>query len=82
MIPFKPLTDLPTHEVLNMPPHLGDQDLWMNDSALREGVLREGGGWALDKLQRMGKTFGNNEVFEKAEQANRNPPQMKAFDRY
>jgi len=44
--------------------------------------LREGGGWALDKLQRMGKTFGNNEVFEKAEQANRNPPQMKAFDRY
>ena len=30
----------------------------------------------------MGKTFGSNEFFERVEQANRNPPQMKAFDRY
>ena len=82
MIPIKPLTDLPTHEVINMPPHLEDQDLWMSDSALREGVKREGGSWAQEKLERLGKTFGSIEVFEKAEQANCNLPQMKAFDRY
>jgi len=43
MIPLKPLANLPTHEVTNMPPHLGDQDLWLTDAALREGVAREGG---------------------------------------
>ena len=31
MIPVKPLVMLPTHEVTNMPPHLGNQDLWAND---------------------------------------------------
>ena len=82
MIPFKPQKDLPTHEVLNMPPHLGDQDLWMSDPALRDGVAREGGSWAEEKLAKLGKTFGSAEVLEKADQANRNPPQMKPFDRY
>ena len=82
MIPFKPQKDLPTHEVLNMPAHLGDQDLWMSDPALRDGVAREGGSWAEEKLAKLGKTFGSEEVFEKADQANRNPPQMKPFDRY
>ena len=55
MIPFKPQKDLPTHEVLNMPPHLGDQDLWMSDPALRDGVVREGGSWAEEKLAKLGK---------------------------
>ena len=82
MIPFKPQKDLPTHEVLNMPPHLGDQDLWMSDPALRDGVAREGGSWAEEKLAKLGTTFGSAEVLEKADQANRNPPQMKPFDRY
>ena len=62
MIPFKPQKDLPTHEVLNMPPHLGDQDLWMSDPALRDGVAREGGSWAEEKLAKLGKIFGSAEV--------------------
>ena len=82
MIPFKPQKDLPTHEVLNMPPHLGDQDLWMSDPALRDGVAREGGGWAEEKLAKLRKIFGSAEVSEKADPANRNPPQMKPFERY
>ena len=46
MIPARPLANLPTHDVENMPPYIGDQDLWSNDQALLEGIEREGAGWA------------------------------------
>lgn len=82
MIPIKPLATLPTHEVTNMPPHLGDQDLWEGDVVLRETVMREGGSGAVDKLVSFGKVAGAAETFEKADQANRHPPEIKAFDRH
>jgi putative acyl-CoA dehydrogenase len=82
MIPAKPLAVLPTHEVTNMPPHLGDQDLWQSDAALREGVAREGGGWTEQKLAEFGKIAGAAEIFEKADQANRHGPEIRAFDRH
>ncbi len=82
MIPHKPLAQLPTHEVTNMPPHLGDQDLWATDAALREGVAREGGGWAENKLAEFGKLAGRAEIFEKADAANRHAPEIKPFDRH
>jgi putative acyl-CoA dehydrogenase len=81
MIPLKPLANLPTHEVTNMPPHLGDQDLWRDDVALCEGVAREGGAWAADKLAAFGKIAGAAETFDKADQANKHTPELKAFDR-
>ncbi len=67
MIPVKPLANLKTHDVTNMPPHLGDQDLWRNDAALREGVAREGGGWAAETLGAFGQIAGAAEIFEKAD---------------
>ena len=82
MIPIKPVANLPTHEVTNMPPHLGDQDMWRNDGALRDGVAREGGGWARDKLAAFGTIAGAAEIFEKADLANRHVPELKSFDRY
>ena len=82
MIPINPLANLATHEVLNMPPHLGDQDLWSSDLALREGIKREGGGWATEKLATFGKIAGSTEIFEKADQANKHTPEIKTFDRY
>ncbi|MDH3378350.1 MAG: acyl-CoA dehydrogenase family protein [Gammaproteobacteria bacterium] len=82
MIPRTPLASLPTHDVINMPPHLGDQDFWQSDNALQEGVLREGGSWAASHLATFGKLAGANDTFEKAEQANRSAPELKAFDRY
>ncbi len=82
MIPVKPLANLKTHDVTNMPPHLGDQDLWRNDAALREGVAREGGGWAAETLADFGRIAGAAEIFEKADLANRHTPELKSFDRY
>ncbi len=82
MIPFKPTTDLPTHEVVNMPPLIGDQDLWANDSALQTAVAREGAGWASDHLSAFGCEVGVDETFRKADQANRHAPELRAFDQH
>ncbi len=82
MNPRHPIANLPTHEVTNMPPHLGDQDLWTTDVALKQGVAREGGDWATSHLAKFGRQAGRQEVFELADQANRFSPELKAFDRY
>ncbi len=82
MTPRSPIAELITHNVTNMPPHLGDQDLWRDDIVLREWVGHCGGGWAEDQLAKLGKAAGAAETFEMADAANRNPPELKAFDRY
>jgi len=82
MSPRDPISNLPTHDVTNMPPYLGDQDLWTSDVALREGVARENGGWAVSHLAQFGKEAGREEVFDLADQANRFGPELKPFDRY
>ncbi|MCR9213442.1 MAG: acyl-CoA dehydrogenase family protein [Proteobacteria bacterium] len=81
MNPRNPIASLPTHDVTNMPPAIGDQDLFATDIALIEGVKREGADWALDALTEFGRIAGAEETVEKANQANANPPVMKAFDR-
>ena len=65
-----------------MPPHLGDRDLWAEDTALREGVRREGAAWAEARIAAFGRLVGRAEVAEKAEQANRHGPELRSFDRY
>ena len=81
-VPLRPRAALATHEVFNMPPHLGDRDLWTQDTALREGVRREGAAWAEERIAAFGRLVGRAEVTEKAEQANRHGPELKPFDRY
>jgi putative acyl-CoA dehydrogenase len=82
MIPERPLASLPTHDVFNMPPHLGDQDLWASDAALQNAVAGEGAAWAQPQLQQFGALIGRHECFALAEQANNFPPELRAFDRY
>jgi len=82
MKPRAPISTLFTHEVTNTPPHLGDQDLWASNRALREATAREGAGWASDQMARFGRAVGAEETFEKADLANRYPPELKDFDRY
>ncbi len=82
MKPVSPLSRLSTHEVTNMPPHLGNQDLWGGDIPLCEWTAIQGAEWATDKLQKFGEDVGAEHVFEKAAQANRFGPELKAFDQY
>ncbi len=82
MIPQAPQPGLPTHDVINTPPHMGDQDLWGSDIALQSWTRSQGGRDHTGFLSQAGGRFGAAEVFYKADQANRFPPQIKAFDRY
>lgn len=82
MKPRDPIANLPTHEVTNMPPHMGDQDLWAGDLALREWTGLQGGANHGEHIVRVGHLTGLDETFEKANQANRFGPELRAFDRY
>ncbi|MEZ5651632.1 MAG: acyl-CoA dehydrogenase family protein [Burkholderiaceae bacterium] len=82
MISQRPHAQLPTHTVFNTPPHLGDLDLWTSDRVLRETVEREGGARFVEEIAAFGPIAGAAETFELADQADRHPPELHAFDRY
>tara|TARA_B100001057_G_scaffold488462_1_gene572858 strand:- start:187 stop:1836 length:1650 start_codon:yes stop_codon:yes gene_type:complete len=77
-----PISKLPTHEVTNMPPHIGDQDLWKRDKALIHWTKTTGGKQHESYFSEVGKKTGCTETFFKAEQANKNGPELRAFDQY
>ena len=82
MKPRDPIARLPTHEVVNMPPHMGDQDLWADDPVLRHWCSVFGADQHEPHLARVGKLTGLEETFELANQANRHVPELRAFDRH
>src|SRR4051812_32859331 len=70
-----------THEVINQPPPLVGHDV-ADDAALAEAVVREGAGWALDDLHRLGRLAGSAEAQRWADEANRFEPRLLTHDRY
>ncbi|WP_290632490.1 isovaleryl-CoA dehydrogenase [Aquisalimonas sp.] len=70
-----------THEVDNQPPPFEGRNLYTTDTALRDAVHREGGGWGEDQLRHYGERVGN-ELWEAGFDANRNPPELQTHDRY
>ena len=82
MPPRDPITEFDTHEVTNQPPPLVDYNLFGADSVLRQAVDREGGAWAGPRLEAFGALLGSERVLALGEQANRFPPELRAFDRY
>jgi putative acyl-CoA dehydrogenase len=67
-------------EVSNQPPPLEPYNLFDSDIVLREAVAREG--VASPGLKSLGQVFGTPEVVALGFAANKNPPQLKTFDRY
>src|SRR5215469_16690471 len=82
MSAFKPNSHLETHDVTNQPPPFEDVDLFTSDLALKEAVVRAGAGEHFRRLASFGARAGAAETAEWAMQANRNPPQLKNFDRF
>jgi putative acyl-CoA dehydrogenase len=72
----------PTHDVFNQPPAFEDQNLFDLDLALREGLEREGGGWAEDRVRAYAEVMGSARVMALGAEANRNEPELRAFDRF
>lgn len=81
MSPLRPRTHLETHDVFNQPPPFEDVNLFTSDVALQEAAARAGAGEHCERLAAFGARCGSAEVAEWAMQANRNPPQLRTFDR-
>lgn len=69
-----------THTVFNQPMPLGNSNLFLSDTALREAVQREGAGWDTDLLASIGQQLGTAESLELGRLANVNPPELLRYD--
>ena len=70
-----------THDVTNQPPTLEGHDV-AEDAALLEGVEREGAGWHLEDLHRLGRKAGTAEAQQWGVEANAYEPVLRTHDRY
>jgi putative acyl-CoA dehydrogenase len=70
------------YEITNQPPPLEPYDLFASDTVLREAVVREHAGWAQTELGALGRRLGEPDTVRLGFEANRNPPVLRAFDRY
>jgi putative acyl-CoA dehydrogenase len=70
-----------THEVANQPPPPFGHDV-ADDPALLEAVEREGAGWCLDDLHRLGRLAGSEQAWAWAVQAEEHPPVLRSHDRF
>ncbi|MFF7791395.1 acyl-CoA dehydrogenase family protein [Streptomyces sp. NPDC007991] len=70
-----------THDVTNQAPPLAPYDA-SEDTALLEGLRREGAGWAEEDLRRLGGQAGSVQAQEWADLANRHEPRLRTHDRY
>jgi putative acyl-CoA dehydrogenase len=71
-----------THQVENQPPALENYNAFASDVALKEGVIREGGGWGVERLEKFGALVGSARVIALGHQANRNSPILRTHDRF
>jgi len=81
-VAIAPRTRLETHTVENQPPPFAGRNLYLTDLALCEAVKREAGDWLHERASALGAVAGSEEVLALGEAANRNKPELVAFDRY
>jgi putative acyl-CoA dehydrogenase len=73
---------MPTDEVPNQSPPLEGYNLFESDRVLREGVAREGGAWAAERLSDLGRRAGTPEAIAWGFDANAHPPVLRTHDRF
>ena len=69
-------------EVLNQSGELVDYNLFSSHSALAAALAREGTAADTPALTALGARLGTATMFALGDSANRNPPQLRAFDRF
>jgi putative acyl-CoA dehydrogenase len=77
-----PRQHLATHEVVNQPPPLEDEDWLADDTPLRESLAREAPAWVTDRLAVLGRAVGSQRLQALGEAANQHPPRLRLFDRH
>ena len=71
-----------THAVTNQPPPFEDVNLLDADRPLDEGLAREGGSFARERVHAYAGVMGSAEVLALGRDANRHEPELRAFDRF
>ena len=77
-----PAVQSSTHTVFNQPPPLVNYNVFTQDAALAESVLREGAGWAQERLSDIGAFAGREEIIQWGFDANTYEPVLRTHDRY
>jgi len=72
----------PVYESANHPDDLVDYNLFTSNAALVDALEREGASRAHGRLRQLGARLGTRAMFALGDAANRNPPVLKAFDRF
>jgi len=72
----------PARAVLNQPPPLEPVNLFAIDLALGEALVREGGGWGVERVSEAGAVAGGEEAREHSRRAERNLPILRTHDRH
>ena len=80
MTPLRPRAALATHEVLNQPEPRAALPLWDGDAPLRALIAARAPD-AAAPLQRFAAAIGSPEAQDDARMAERNPPELRLFDR-
>ena len=71
-----------THRVTNQPAPFEDVDLLATDAALGEALVREGAGWAEERVREAAVVAGSAEACEHGRRAERHDPRLVTHDRY
>ena len=71
-----------THEVFNQASPLEDYNPFDADRPLREALVREGAGWAEDRVRELGAICGSAQTIRWGFEANERKPQLKTHDRF
>ncbi len=71
-----------THTVHNVSHELVNYNLFEQDAALQEAVVREGAAWACQELSSFGAMLGTPEYLELGTLANRYAPELDTHDRF
>jgi len=79
---FSETTPYSTHEVLNQAPPFLNYNAFTTDAPLRDGLTREGAGWAETELQAFGAVTGREDVIGLGFLANKFPPEFRSHDNY
>lgn len=75
----QPVTRLGTHDVFNQPEPKRLKNYWTQDRALQEHAAANGA--RTDHLAHVGETYGSEVLQQAAEDARRDQPRLKLFDR-
>jgi putative acyl-CoA dehydrogenase len=71
-----------THEVFNQAEPLEDYNTFTSDRVLVEAVSREGGDFALERIERVGELAGSAEAIRWGFEADAKPPVLRTHDRF